>query len=317
MNPQYRVLAIIVDYQSARDAAHLSIQLAKSSLMLPQGELHLQIVHVDNANQPPTSLTAEQLKAGIQKLVTPKNLGYAGALNFAIQACKKSQNQNYDAYWLLNSDLEVEPDCLFKLTSLLKNHPKAGAVGPVVRMFSQREKVWGARGVVSPWMGTTAMTDWNKQTALPKWSYIPGCSLLVRSDAYEEVGKLPEKYKLYYEETEFCIQLQKIGWELWVAPSATVYHKVDSMKGRIPARHFSYYFTRNNLIFWKTCFNIPIWIQLPRTFFVVFKEVLLPLRRSKSRFELMDRLKCAWGGMIDGLLFARGLPLRFERNLFQ
>jgi GT2 family glycosyltransferase len=216
----------------------------------------------------------------------------------------------------LNSDLEIEPDCLNKLVKTLRENPKVGAVGPVVRIFSRREKVWGARGVVSPWLGTTAMSPW-EEGLLPKWSYIPGCSILVRADAYLQVGKLPEKYKLYYEETEFCIRLQKANWDLWINPDATVYHKVDSMKGRIPARHFAYYFTRNNLSFWKTSFGIPIWVQLPRTLYVICREVILPLRRAKTLSELTDRLKYVACGLIDGLFFALGRPSRFERNLFQ
>jgi len=317
-----QVLAIIVDFQSTSEAAELSIQLAHSGSAQnsnpgAKNSFQLKIIHLDNGNSPPVKLSQAQIEKGVELLSTGRNLGYAGALNFAVAHHKTSTPENSNtAYWFLNSDLEIPSDCLPKLVGVLNSHPEVGAIGPIVRDSFRHEKVWGARGVVSPVLGTTAMTDWKQGGVLPKWSYLPGCSLLVRAAAYEEVGKLPENYKLYFEETEFCIRMQRTQWKLWVDPTADVYHKVHSMKGRIPARHFAYYFTRNNLVFWKTCFGIPVWLQFPRTLYVVFREVLLPLRRAKNWADVIDRLQYTWGGLVDGVLLAMSCRLRFERKLF-
>lgn len=304
------VLALIIDYKTTTDAVDLSLQLKQEGSPYP-----IQVVHVDNGNFPPVSLSPEQKEAGVELLATGKNLGYAGALNFAIRHFSE-QGLHYTAYWFLNSDLILEKNSLNLLMETFIQNPRIGAIGPIVRFFPQKNKVWGARGKVSPLLGTTAMTGWSQGGILPRWSYIPGCSLLARPEAYQAVGGLPEKYKLYYEETDFCIQLQKKGWELWVEEKATVYHKVDSLKAGIPARHFAYYFTRNNLAFWKNCFGIPLWLQLPRTFYVAFREILLPLRRAKTWTEVKDRLSYALAGIKDGIAFAQGTPLQFEQKLF-
>jgi GT2 family glycosyltransferase len=151
---------------------------------------------------------------------------------------------------------------------------------------------------------------------LPHWSYLPGCSPLIRATAYQEVGGLPVAYKLYYEETELCVRLQKRGWKLWLQRDAVAYHAVFSQRKGIPARHFAYYFIRNNLRFWKTNFGIPVALQLPRTLYVLFREVILPLRRASTLAEFLDRLKCGLAGIWDGVLFARGKAPQFERRLF-
>jgi GT2 family glycosyltransferase len=309
------VLALIIDYHSSADAEHLSLQLARATALSPPA-FKLQILHVDNGNSPATALTPDQQSFGVRLLTTGANLGYAGALNYAIRH-EQAQGQSFDAYWFLNSDLEVEPDCLAKLVQVFNDHSQTGAIGPLVRQFPRKEKIWGARGVISPRLGTTAMIDWQKADVLPKWSYIPGCSLLARARAYDQVGGLPEKYKLYYEETDFCVRLQQAGWDLRIEPTATAYHKVDSMKAGIPARHFAYYFIRNNLSFWKTCFGIPIYLQLPRTLYVAWREVILPLRRANHLSEVYDRLKYLAAGLIDGILFTLNRPLHFENKLFK
>lgn len=159
------------------------------------------------------------------------------------------------------------------------------------------------------------MTDW-KGGFLPENSYIPGCSLLIRATAFEQAGGLPSHYKLYFEETELCIHLQRIGWKLWVERGATLVHKVDSMKAGIPARHFAYYFTRNNLAFWNKVYGIPWWIQMPRTLYVIFREVLLPLRRANSLHEFLDRLGYTCAGLWDGIFLVLKKKLRFESRLF-
>ena len=319
-----RILALIVDYHTTTDAEFLSYQLAThaaATLEAHPGLFSIQIVHIDNGNSPPVTLSSRQREFAIQSLTTGKNLGYGGALHFAIQQYAQSvpaadHAGAYDAYWFLNADLEIDSECLPQLVRVLNQHPAVGAIGPLVREYSRRNRTWGARGKISPWLGTTAMTDWQVSGPLPRWSYIPGCSLLVRAQAYHQVGGLPTQYHLYYEETDFCVQLQRQNWILWVERTAVAYHKVDSMKDRIPARHFAYYFTRNNLLFWKKCFQIPIWFQIPRTLFVLFKEVLLPLRRARSWDLFFDRLKYAKSGMIDGIRLAQGRPLIFEKNLF-
>jgi GT2 family glycosyltransferase len=238
-----------------------------------------------------------------------KNEGYAAGLTAAIEA-----NPGYDAFWFLNSDLELEKDALPKLVAVLNQNPRVAAVGP--RVFKGRSaRVWGTRGVVNPLLGTTAMTDWPRSGALPRWSYIPGCSLLIRREAYEEVGGLPLEYRMYYEETDLCIRLQRAGWDLWVETDASVYHSVKSMEKGIPARHYAYYFPRNNLYFWNKNFRIPWPLQLPRMGAVVVKELVVPLRRVRSAAELGDRLKCIGAGLFDAVPFVKGKSL-FDHKLF-
>ena len=318
-----KVLAIIVDFKSPQEAENLSIQVSAQKLFEPEFGVALQVVHFDNGNTPAVILSERQRSNQVCCERSECNLGYAGALDEVIQRYRK-QGLLFDAYWFLNSDLSMGANCLHRLLQVLNLHPQVGAVGPrirdsraVVKLESQQvDKIWGARGWISLLFGTTGMGDW-RGGVLPPNSYIPGCSFLVRTEAYHQIGGMPLDYHLYYEETELCIRLKKGGWDLWVERGALVDHRVDSMKNGSPARHFAYYFIRNNLLFWKRNYGFPIWFQFPRTLYVLLREVIAPLRRAKSIDEAWDRFQYSLAGLWDGILVARSKPPVFERRLFK
>jgi GT2 family glycosyltransferase len=99
-------------------------------------------------------------------------------------------------------------------------------------------------------------------------------------------------------------------------PEARAYHHVRSQAARVPAKHFAFYFARNNLYFWKTCFGIPPWLQFPRTLMVVFKELILPLRRARGWRALRENLAWTWAGLRDGFEFLERETTPRERELF-
>lgn len=306
-----RVLALIIDFRTHKESELLSRQLVEFH-HASHPSYELKVVHVDNGNVPPVELTQRQKKLGVELLRVEQNHGYASGL---IAGIKAFEQWGADAYWMLNSDLEIEPGTLPKLVHILDTQNKVGAVGPNV--FRGRTKqVWGARGVVSPFLGVTAMTPWDQGGVLPKWSYIPGSSILVRASSYKDVGGLPARYRMYYEETELCIQLQKKNWDLWVEPQAVAYHSVLSMKSSIPARHYAFYFTRNNLYFWQHNFGIPWYVQYPRMTAVVAKEILLPLRRAGNLEDLQDRLRYLKAGLQDAREFLVNQYTKNEKELF-
>ena len=305
-----KVAALVIDFNSQDEARQLTVQLAQSD----KDGFELSVFHIDNGSSTPATLSSAQIQNGVRLIRNSFNKGYGGGIRQAIETIR-AEGQSPDAFWILNCDLEIEPDALSKLVRVLIENKTVAAVGPRV-MKGRTKTVWGERGVVSPFLGLTAMVKWTKGGALPKWSYIPGSSILIRATAYDVVGGIPDRYRLYFEETELCVRLQKAGWQLWVEPSAIVYHSVNSLKHSVPARHYAFYFARNNLYFWKTNFGIPATLQLPRTLFTVTKELVLPLRRSESPSVFVDRLKYVAMGLFDGFFFLKNQYTPFEKRHF-
>ena len=78
--------------------------------------------------------------------------------------------------------------------------------------------------------------------------YITGCCLLIKREAIEKIGLLSEDYFLYYEDTDWNMRAQQVGYRCGIVPGAKIYHK-----GSASSTEFSYpyiyYHTRNGLIF--------------------------------------------------------------------
>ena len=54
------------------------------------------------------------------------------------------------------------------------------------------------------------MTECFKQI---KNDWVAGASMLIRSEIVKDIGLMDETFFLYFEETDFCLQAKKKGWE--------------------------------------------------------------------------------------------------------
>ncbi len=74
-------------------------------------------------------------KSGFALHAVPKNLGFTGGHNVAIQMAIDEQ---YDFIWLMNNDATVNAGVLSKLIKAMHSNPRCGAVSPVRHLVSIR-----------------------------------------------------------------------------------------------------------------------------------------------------------------------------------
>ena len=81
-------------------------------------------------------------------------------------------------------------------------------------------------------------------------SYAHGAAMLVKRDAIDKVGLMPECYFLYYEELDWSMMFTRAGYQIWYEPACTIYHKESQATGQnSPLR--TYYITHNRLLLVK------------------------------------------------------------------
>jgi GT2 family glycosyltransferase len=54
--------------------------------------------------------------------------------------------------------------------------------------------------------------------------YVIGACILVKREAFENVGGMDEDFFMYAEEVDLCYAMKKKGWEVWYQPAAAVLH---------------------------------------------------------------------------------------------
>ena len=74
--------------------------------------------------------------------------------------------------------------------------------------------------------------------------------MMVKREAIEKAGLMPDCYFLYYEELDWSTMIRHAGYDIWYEPLGTIYHKESKTTGQqSPLRTF--YITRNRLLFAK------------------------------------------------------------------
>lgn len=240
-----RLLVVILNYRTPQLTIDCLESLEPEVRSLPG----TQVIVTDNNSQ---DGSVEQIGAAIHAAnwenwaslqPLPTNGGFAMGNNAAIRVALQSPNP--PAYFLLlNPDTIAHPGALRELVQFMDANPKAGIVGSRLEnpdgspqhsafrfpsIFSEIEqglRLRLATQLLKKWEVTPPISEQICQT-----DWLSGASLLIRKEVFEAVGLLDEKYFMYYEELDFCLQAYKSGWYCWYIPQSRVIHLVGQSSG--------------------------------------------------------------------------------------
>ena len=218
-----------------------------------------EIFVVDNASKENPEEYLLSFYPDVKFIRSEKNLGFAGGNNLAVTRA------DGDYLFFINNDAEVTENCLEKLVLMFDKIPNLGAVSPLICYYAESDKL---KGDLIQYAGMTAvnpLTARNKiigektrdtgqfQTPQPT-SYAHGAAMMVKREIIEKVGKMDDKFFLYYEELDWCERIRKAGYEIYVEPNARVYHKESASVGESSTLK-TYYLNRNRIFFMRRNFS--------------------------------------------------------------
>ena len=140
------------------------------------------------------------------------------------------------------------------LVSRLESDAKIGAVCPKIRFTWSNNPIQYAG--YTPLSRITLRNrsigygeeDKGQYDTAHKTPYAHGAAMLVKREAIDKAGIMPECYFLYYEELDWSLMIRGAGFDIWYEPACTIYHKESQATGQqSPLR--TYYITRNRLLF--------------------------------------------------------------------
>jgi GT2 family glycosyltransferase len=140
--------------------------------------------------------------------------------------------------------------------------------------------------------------------------YAHGAAMLIRRDAIDKVGLMPECYFLYYEELDWSMMFTRAGYQIWYEPTCTIYHKESQATGQnSPLR--TYYLTRNRLLLVRRnpqSFNKPL-AYLYLIGIVAVRDIL-----KYTFMRRLDLVKTIFRALGHFFLYARPKAACYQRD---
>ena len=242
MQNEFKLSIITINYNGLKDTCELIDSIPFNNDM--------EVMVVDNASiQDEASIIAERYPQ-VKVIRSTQNLGFAGGNNLGIKEAKGKY------ILLINNDTYFKEFCIDVLIERLDTSDKIGIICPKLRF------AWGNNSIqyagytpLSPITVRNQAIGFGEEdrgqydTAHPT-PYAHGAAMLIKREAIDTVGLMPECFFLYYEELDWSMMFARNGYEIWYEPACTVFHKESQTTGQnSPLR--TYYITRNRLLLVK------------------------------------------------------------------
>lgn len=250
------VRAVVVSYADP-SATVRAVESLRSQTVSP-GE----VVVVDNGgNLSEVDIDARVLDAG-------GNVGYAAGAN------RGAEGATSEWLFFLNPDAVASPEAIELLLEAASD--RTGAVGCQVLLPDGRVNA-GDNPVHLTGLAWSGHFGEEPESSPPREpSSLSGAALMVRTEAWNEVGGLDPAYFLYHDDVDLCLRLRLAGWDLAYQPKARVVHDYE-FKGN---RNKYFYLERNRWWTMLSVFSMRTLLLLAPVF--VAAEVGILLRSARE-----------------------------------
>jgi N-acetylglucosaminyl-diphospho-decaprenol L-rhamnosyltransferase len=214
--------------------------------------LNVEVIVVDNASSDGSPAMLRQQFPQVHLIENRENVGFARANNQAIEQCRGRYAL------LLNSDALLLANAAQTMLGLAEERPQAGIVGAQLlnpdgsfqASHTPFPNLWQEFLILSG-VGRMLYGRWypsrgpEENRGPQSVDYVEGACMLVRREAFEDVGGLDESYFMYAEEVDLCYAMRAKGWQVWYQPAAKVIHLGGgSSQNRRPQREADLYCSR-------------------------------------------------------------------------
>ena len=162
-----------------------------------------EVFIADNNSQRFLALGSFSFPVNIYRL--DENKGFAGGANVAI---RNAINKNFSNLMLLSQDVLLSPDSAQRMIEKLLSN--GGIVFPT--MWDRNKNIiFSKGGKVNKILGSIKLST-NNVPAKPDWA--DGSCLAFDKKTYESTGGIFEKYFMYFEDVDFCLNAKKLDFTL-------------------------------------------------------------------------------------------------------
>jgi len=227
------------------------------SIFEEEGGAFREVIVADNGSQDGSGREVKKAFPLVHLIQNEKNLGFAKAVNQGLQKASGKYAL------LLNPDTRVKPGAIERLISFMEVHPDVGVSGAQLLKSngSKQDSIANFPSLATELLNKNLLR-WLSPRKFPGKERIYsepidvdsviGACMMVRREAWEQVGLLDEDYFLFLEETDWCYRMKKAGWEIYHVPDAKVYHfqgksaQKEKKRARVEYFRSRYHFFKKN-----------------------------------------------------------------------
>ena len=248
-------LSVVIVSWNVRDLLRRCIQSMVTEAELSSdgsayriGGWTVEILVVDNASVDGSSEMVRDEFPPVHLVVNDENRGFTAANN---QGLARSRGRYL---LLLNPDTEIVGDALTTMLRYAEANSEVGALG--ARLLNPDGSIQSSRRrfptFATALVESTVVQEWwqdnrilrryymadTPDDAIQRVDWVVGACLLVRRQAFEQVGGLDEGFFMYSEELDWCWRIKAAGWEIVYLPTASIiHHEGKSSEQVVAARH--------------------------------------------------------------------------------
>lgn len=210
----------------------------------------------------------DEFKSNIIVVRHSHNNGFASGNNVVIRFLINQKQEEF--IWLLNPDIIIEEEVMKHNITLCNIGAKSIVGNLIVRHDNRKIFCFGGFQINKFRHGVKEVL---KETDLHKLDVIHGSSLFTTISTFKELGLLPEKYFMYWEETEFCTIAKKREYRFMVNSKSIILNYCGSSSNSDFLREYLYLL--NGLRFYLKFYPIHFPIIFMSTILKLVKALLL------------------------------------------
>jgi len=207
-----------------------------------KGNWGVEVIYIDNGSTDGTLNEMQrytdakmQRKIVFRIIKSRENLGFTKANNLG------AKNAGGKYLLFLNSDTEIIDGALGKMVDYLEKHPDIGVLGPKLYDSKKMDLQVSSTGKLTPLTAIFSLSAINKyfpnnffskKYFISDWSRestkevenVSGAAMMMSKKIFEQIGGFDERYFIYFEETDLCMAVKKLGKKIVYYPKAGIIH---------------------------------------------------------------------------------------------
>lgn len=207
----------MIDSNSIEQVTIVCVTYESRTLIEPLADTLRPFPHVliiDNGSHDGTAQAIRELLPHARIIERGDNGGFGKANNEAMAEVRTP------LALLLNPDCEIKPDGLLTLMGTLQRYPSAGIVAPQSWRGNQKPQKCFRRAFYEP----SSHKPYRVADATCSAQWLNGCCMLLRTEAFRQIGGFDECFFLFYEDDDLCLRMRKAGFECLFEPAANAWH---------------------------------------------------------------------------------------------